>query len=539
MSTGKIINCGSDSQNKIIEGIKKAAAAVKVTMGPAGKVVAISDGALGESLSRDGVTVIKSVSFKDPEMNMGASLVRKAADRSNSEAGDGTSTTTLLTEELILKGQKAVQTGANVNEIKSGMLKAGKWMNEYIKNHAIKVDGDMEKIRKVATISANNDPEVGNLVVDCMNQVGTNGVITADIASGLDTIIDVTTGMKLTRGWSSPMFVTSPEDGKCVMDDPYVIVIGERISSMGQIIPLLENVVKSGRPFLIICDEMDEVVTATLTYNVMSGAVRCCVVKGIDFGDARENLMADVAVACGGKYISSKAGNALADVTPECFGAAKKVVVSRDNTIIFEGAGEPSEVQARVDILKKRLEDPSISAYDKSKFETRIANLSGGIAVIKSGGAVEAEKLNRKATIEDAILAAKSAIAEGCAPGSGYIYLKGAAEMEKDTKFLKSLTGDELEGAKIVISSLPVIMRTVVENAGASGDLVLSEIQKSKKENYGFNAKTKKFGNLLDEGIMDSAKVLRVALENSISTASMVLLIDCTIVEEPEDKPQA
>lgn len=533
---GKIINCGSSSQNKMIEGIKKAAQAVKITMGPAGKCVAISDGALGETLSRDGNTVIKSIEFKDPEMNMGANLVRKAADRSNTESGDGTSTTTVLTEELVVKGQKAVQTGANVNEIKSGMLKAGKWMSQYIKDHSIQVDGDLEKIRKVATISSNNDPEVGNLIIECMKKVGTDGVITADLASGLDTVIDVTNGMKLPRGWASPHFVTDAKEGKCVMNDPYVIVIGERISSMSQLVPMLEIVVKSGRPFLIICDDMDESVMYTLVMNVLNGAVRTCVVKGIDYGDARENIMADIAIACGGQYITSKNGIALTEIEPGYFGAAKKVVVSRDNTIIYEGAGDEEQIKERVDILKERLASPDVSAYDKSKFESRIANLSGGIAVIKSGGAVEDEKKNRKATIEDAILAAKSAISEGCAPGSGYIYLKGADAMKKDTKFMKSLQGDEVEGVNIVISALPVIMKTVVENSGASSDLVLSEVKKSKKPNYGYNAKAKKFGDLLEEGVLDSSKVLRVALENAISTASMVLLVDCTIVEEEEPK---
>jgi len=535
MAEGKIISYGNSAQAKVIEGVVKTVDAIEKTLGPAGKCVAIHNGMMGVEISRDGSTVAKSISFKDPTLDMGAQLVKKAASLSESSAGDGTSSTSILIKELCLKGQKSLNTGANVNELKSGMLKAGKWMNNYIASKAISIDGDLEKIRKVATISANNDPEIGNLVVDCMDKVGIHGVITADLASGLDTVIDVTTGMKLERGWSTPQYATNPEEGKCVMENPYVLVVGEKISSVNQIIPIMEILVKERRPFLIICDDMDENVNMTLTINNLQGAIRCCVVKGVDFGDARKNLMQDIAIATGGTFLCEENGKGIADATLEDLGAANKVVVTRDNTIIYEGAGDKNVVAERAAILQKRYEDPTSTLYDKQKFERRIANLVGGIGIIKAGGATEAEKINRKATIEDAVLASKSAISEGCAPGSGYIYFKGAQEVMKDTEFWKGLTNDEKEGAKLVFTSLPVIMRTVVENSGASGDVVLSEVQKSKKQNWGYNAKTKQFGDLLEEGVLDSAKVLRVALENAISTASMILLTDCTIINEPEE----
>lgn len=538
--SGKVITEGLESQAKIIEGVEKAVNAIKVTLGPSGKAVAIGlDSMVNDApeVSRDGATVAKSISFKDQSLNMGAQLVRKAASLTEEQVGDATSSCSILVSEFCKKGQRYLKTGSNVNEIKSGMLKAGKWMTQYIASKAIPIDGDLEKIRRVATISANNDPEVGNLVVKCMEQVGINGVITADITSSLETEINVTTGMKLERGWASPQYVTSPEDGKCVLEDPHILVIGERISSVPQILPIIEEDIKAGKPFLVICDEMDDVVNATLVMNNLNGAIRCCVVKGIDFGDSRKNIMQDIAVAVGGKYISPDNGNPLANATLESLGTAKRVVVSRDNTIIYQGAGDKADIEARAEILKKRLADPSTSHYDKTKFEKRIANLVGGIGIIKAGGATETEKLNRKATIEDAILASKSAISEGCVPGGGYIYLKGAKEMAKDKDFWKGLTEDEKNGANIIMESLPIILKTIISNSGKSDpSVVVKDIEKSGKEYYGYNAKTGKYCNLLEDGVLDSAKVIRVALENAISTASMILLIDCTILEDIENE---
>lgn len=537
--TGKVITKGLDSQAKIIEGVEKAVEAIKVTLGPSGRAVAIGLDAMvndAPEVSRDGATVAKSISFKDQALNMGAQLVRKAASLTEEKVGDATSSCSILISEFCKKGQKFLKTGSNVNEIKSGMLKAAKWMTQYIASHSIPVDGDLEKIRRVATISANNDPEIGDLVVKCMSEVGINGVITADITSSLETEINVTTGMKLERGWASPQYVTSPEDGKCVLEDPHILVIGERISSVPQILPIIEDDIKAGKPFLIICDEMDDVVNATLVMNTLNGAIRCCVVKGLDFGDSRKNIMQDIAIAVGGQFISPDNANPLSNAGSESLGTAKRVVISRDNTIIYQGAGDPGDIQARADILKARLNDPQTSHYDKTKFEKRIANLVGGIGIIKAGGATETEKLNRKATIEDAILASKSAISEGCVPGGGYIYLKGAKELQKDKDFWKSLTPDEKNGADIVVESLPVILKTIIYNSGRTdSEVVIRDILKSSKEYYGYNAKTGKFCNLLNDGVLDSAKVIRVALENAISTASMILLIDCTILEDTEE----
>ena len=530
----KIIKTGSQCQKKIIEGVNKAADAIARSLGPSGKGIAFTDG-YSVNITRDGATIAKQIQFSDQEENFGAELVKKAASMTEDQAGDGTSSTSILIREFCNRGQRAVGNGANVNEIKAGMLKAGKWMEKYIKDNAIEIDGDLEKIRKVATISANNDPEVGNLVVKGLSEVGLNGLVTADMASGIDTVIDVTTGMKIDRGWAAPQYATTPEDGTCVMENPYILVVGETISTVKQMIPFLQqyDAAGEGRPLLIICDDIDDSVNTLLIVNNFRGSLKTCVVKGIDFGDSRKNIMEDIAVAVGGTHICQENGINLSQATIACLGEANRVVVRRDSTIIYEGHGDPSTIQDRANIIKGRLNDPSTTDYDKTKFEKRLANLTGGIAIIKAGGASDTEKQNRKATIEDSILAAKSAIEEGCAPGGGYIFYRGSIEAQKDKNFWKGLTEDEKEGAMIVFKSLPVVMKTIAENSGESGDVILNQA-KSLKEGYGYNAKTKKTGNLLEEGVLDSAKVLRVSLENSISAASMILLIDCTIIDEPK-----
>ena len=536
MAEEKIIMHGSSTQGKIIEGVVAAVDAIKTTLGPCGKCVAITKDFGDPDISRDGSTVAKSISFKDPLKNMGATLVKKAASKTEETAGDSTSTCAILTEEMVLKGQKAINTGANVNKIKNGMIKAEKWVLDYIKKNATQIDGDLEKIRKVATISANNDPEIGDLIVQCMEKIGVDGVITAEYSNGLDTTVDITKGMMYSRGWSSPQFVTNPAEGKCVMENPYIIVVGEKISNVNQILPLMEQLMPTARPFLFVVDDIDTIVETTLIMNCLNGALRTCVVKGIDFGDSRKNSMMDIAVFTGANYITPEMGKDITQATLDDLGTADKVVVSRDSTIIYGGSGNETEIKERIDILKQRLADPTCSDYDKTKFTKRIANLGGGIGVIRAGGISEVEKSNRKATIEDAILASKSAIEEGCCCGGGYVYYKASIDGKKDKSFWKTLDAEEKEGANIVFSSLPIIMRTVAENAGVSGDVVLEKV-KVMKAGTGFNAKTGKFGDLLADGVLDSAKALRSALENSISTASMILLIDCTVTDEvKEDK---
>lgn len=529
---GKIIEHGEKAQGKILEGVIKTVDAIKTTIGPAGHGVAITSMGLPE-ITRDGATVAKSVSFSDDQMNIGAELVKRAATLTEDQAGDGTSTTSLLIKELCLKGQKAVQTGSNVNEIKAGMLKAGKWMHDFISKNATPIAGNMELLKKVATISANNDTEVGDLVVQGISQVGDSGMVTADVAMGLDTVIDVVPGMKLGRGWSSPQYITDPKTGECVMENVKVLVVGEKLTTVNQLYNLLNTYVQAapGTPLLIVCDSIDDSVNMTLVLNVLRGALRACVVQGLDFGDNRKNAMNDLAVKTGAVYFCSENGNKVEDADMTSLGTAAKVIINREDTVIYEGGGDPEEIKNLAESLKSRIADKTCSDYDRMKFEKRVANLTGGIAVIKAGGATEAEKANRKATIEDSIKAAKSAMEEGFVLGGGNLYFKASEQVKKDSTFWKSLQGDEKEGAEIVFKSLPIVLKTIAENSGENGDVILNLTAK-KKDGVGYNAKTKKFGNLLDDGVLDSAKVVRVALENSISTASMILLTDCTVIEE-------
>lgn len=529
----KLIRQGSESRSRVVAGVVKAVDAIKTTLGPSGRCVAIDMG-FGPEISRDGATVAKSIKLSDPEMNIGAEMVKKAASSTEEQCGDATSSTSVLIKELCLRGEREVLQGANVNELKSGMLKASEWVKSYVRSYSTPVGDDLEKIRRVAAISANNDPTVGDLIVQGMKAVGVSGLITADMTSGLDTVIEVTQGMKIDRGWSSPQYVTNPEEGTCVLEDPYVLVLGEKISSINQVVGLLEDIQTKiqGKPFLIICDDIDENVNTMFVLNTLRGALRCCVIKGVDFGDGRKNVMADIAAVVGAKYITPDTGSSITEAKVEDLGRAKKAVVYRDRTIIYEGNGDSEEVNQRADILRRLLSRPETSDYDRMKFENRLAGLTGGIAIIRAGGASETEKQNKKATIEDAILASKSAIEEGYVPGGGYVFWRASMEILKDKSFWKELEGNEVDGAKIVASSLPVILSTVASNSGVSADVVLDNLKKQ-KEGIGYNAKTKKLGNLVEEGVLDSAKVLRVSLENAVSAASMILMIDCTITDEP------
>ena len=532
----KIIDLGDKTQEKILAGVTKAAGAIKTTLGPAGRCVAITN-PMGVEVTRDGSTVAKSIKLKDSQENIGADLIKRAAENTERQAGDGTSTTSVLIEELCKRGQRAIASGANIYEVKSGMETALEYVKGYIAGVSDKVDGDLEKIRKVATISANNDPEIGGMIVDIMTQIGTDATITADMSSGIDTVIEVVKGMKIDRGWASPAFITDQKAGESVLQEPYVLVAGETISSVNQLIPLFESLAKASdtSPFLLVVDDMADNVLQMLAFNVMSGRCSCCVVKGVDYGDGRKNIMQDIATMTGATYFSTETGHNLSTLTLADLGKANKIVVSRDATIITEGYGDAEHIRQRAELIKARLDDPKTSDYDRHKFLSRYSNLAGGIGVIKAGGASQVEKENKKATIDDAILASKSAIAEGVVPGSGYVFLQASIAGKKDTGLFKPLTEDEKVGAMIVFDSLPVIMRTIAENAGLSGDVILEKVgnHNDKKGPWGLNAKTKKFGNLVDFGILDSAKVLRVSLENSVSTASMILLIDCTVIPEP------
>lgn len=535
MESKKIENGNSG----IIAGVNKVADTVKVTLGPKGKCVAIQDGSDVPLITRDGATVAKYINLSDPIENMGAQIVKKAARDTEEGAGDGTSTTTVLIQEILKNGKKYINSGDyNLNEVKAGMEKAQRWITDYIKNESIEVKDDLEKIRKVATISANNDPEVGDFIVEGMKKVGIDGVLTAEMSTGLETSIDVLDGFRIDRGWASPHFVTSPKDGVCELTNPVILVVGEKLSTIPQIQPLLMQLSdpQTGairRPVLIICDDCDEVIMTMLVVNVLNRALSCCVVQGIDFGDNRKNIMADIAVAVGAKYICPENNVKIDDADISFLGEAGKVVITKDTCTIYDGAGQKDEISERLEVLKTLFKDEHTTDYEKTKLQKRISCLGNGIGVIKAGGASEVEKQNRKATIEDAILASKSAITEGVVPGGGYI-LYQASKIIKSK--LKGLTEAEQIGVDIIASSLPVIVKTIAENSGISGEVVLEKLESSRKDYFGYNAKLGKYGNLLDMGVLDSAKALRISLENAVSAAGMCLLTEKTVTVVPEEK---
>lgn len=529
----KEINYESGKE-KMIEGIDKTVNAVKVTLGPKGKCVAIQNGWGVPDITRDGATVAKAVDLKDPAENMGAQLVKKAASNTEEQAGDGTSSTSVLIQDIVSRGKKyLIDENLNINEMKSGMLKTVQWVTEYIKNNSVQVEGDLEKIRRVATISANNDSEIGNLIVECLEKVGLEGVLTAEMSSGLENVVDVVEGMKIERGWSSPHFVNKHDEGKAILENPYILVVSEKLASLPTLVDTLEAVMKEGRPLLIVCDDIDEVVQATLVMNVLQRVLSCCVVKGIDFGDNRKNVMEDIAVFVGATHIAQEYGLSMAQCDPSFLGSAQRVVVSKDSMIIYNGNGDQEVIDERCEVLRSKINAADITSYEKDKLTKRIASLSGGIGVIRAGGAGESEKRNRKATIEDAILAAKSAIAEGVVPGGGYTFLR--ASLTGEENLLNTLEGSELIGAKCVLEALKSITKTIGENSGINGEVLVKTLVDNKdQQNFGYNAKTGEYGDLVEMGVLDSAKVLRVALENAVSAASMCLLTACTITDIPE-----
>lgn len=523
-------------ESKIAKGVEEVSKVVKETFGPTGHCVSIQTPFGSPDITRDGATVAKGITLSDPEENMGAELVKKAAGATEDQAGDGTSTTTILINEMIQQAKVRIKNNTDLNEVKVGMQAALKEVTKYIQDNSVPVDGDLDKIHRVATISANNDSTIGDLIIDCMKKVGINGVITADIGNSLEDKVDVTSGFKIDRGWSSPNFITSPKEGECVLDAPAVLVVNEKLST----IPQLQNILTSfaqkfqGKPIIIFCDDIDDSVLTMFLYNHIAGRLKCCVIKGIDFGDNRKNIMEDIATYTGATFVCSEYGLELSKVGIDVLGEAKKITVSKDSTIIYEGVGDTDTINERLEILKARLNDSNISKFEKDKFEHRIAALSGGIGIIKAGGCSEVEQVNKKATIEDAILASKSAIEEGVTAGGGTIFLKAYFDL-----IPQKLTKDALVGWDIVINSLPIVTKTVSENSGSNGDVVIENIRRKKsKKYYGFNAKTGEYGDLFSMGVLDSSKVLRVSLENSISTASMIILTKSVVIEDKKEKEE-
>jgi chaperonin GroEL len=517
---------GAQSRQAILRGINQLADAVKITLGPKGRNVILDKKFGSPTITKDGVTVAKEIELKDPLENMGAQMVREVASKTSDVAGDGTTTATVLAQAIFREGVKTVAAGANPMALKRGIDRAVELIVEEIKKLSKPVKGDM--IAQVGTVSANGDAAIGSIISEAMKKVGKDGVITVEEAKTIETTLEVVEGMQFDRGYLSPYFVTNPERMEAVLEDAFVLLHEKKISSMKDLLPLLEQIAKSGKPFLIVSEEVEGEALATLVVNKLRGTLNCVAVKAPGFGDRRKAMLEDIAVLTGGKVISEDLGIKLENVQLADLGRAKKITVDKDNTTIVEGTGKPLDIQGRVKQLRTQVEDTT-SDYDREKLQERLAKLVGGVAVIKVGAATETELKEKKARVEDAMHATRAAVEEGIVPGGGVTFIRALSVLQK----LK-LDDDEQIGVNIVRRALEDPLRQIAQNAGVEGSVVLSRVCAEKGENFGYNAETDTYGDLVKEGVIDPAKVTRIALQNAASIAGLMLTTEALIAEIPE-----
>ena len=517
---------GAPSRQAILRGINQLADAVKITLGPKGRNVVIDKKFGSPTITKDGVTVAKEIELKDALENMGAQMVREVASKTSDVAGDGTTTATVLAQAIFREGVKTVAAGANPMALKRGIDRSVELIVEEIKKLSKPVKGDM--IAQVGTVSANGDATIGNIISEAMKKVGKDGVITVEEAKSIETTLEIVEGMQFDRGYLSPYFVTNPERMEAVLEDAFVLLHEKKISSMKELLPLLEQIAKTGKPFLIVAEEVEGEALATLVVNKLRGTLNCAAVKAPGFGDRRKAMLEDLAVLTGGKVISEDLGIKLENVQLSDLGRAKKITVDKDNTTVVEGAGKPTDIQGRVKQLRTQVEDTT-SDYDREKLQERLAKLVGGVAVIKVGAATETELKEKKARVEDAMHATRAAVEEGIVPGGGVTFIRALSVLEK----LK-LDGDEQIGVNIVRRALEEPLRQIAQNAGVEGAVVLSRVRAEKGENHGYNAATDTYGDLVKDGVIDPAKVTRIALQNAASIAGLMLTTEALIAELPE-----
>jgi len=513
-------------------GADALANAVKVTLGPKGRNVVIDKKFGAPRITKDGVTVAKEIELDNAFQNAGAQLVKSVASKTGDDAGDGTTTATVLTQAILHEGMKNVAAGANPLDIKRGIDKAVAAVVEDIKAQAEKVDQSYEKIEQVATISANNDPEIGKLIADGMRAVSVNGVITIEDAKGRDTVLKTVEGMQFDRGYLSPYFVTDAEKMQCIMEKPYILIYDKKISSLKDFLPILEPAVQSGRPLLVIAEDVDSEALTTLVVNRLRSQLKICAVKAPGFGDRRKAMLEDIAILTGGVVISEDKGLKLEQATIEMLGSAEKVTVSKDVTTIVNGAGSKDNIVERIAQIKNELANTT-STYDKEKLQERLAKLSGGVCVLEVGAASETEQKEKKDRCDDALCATRAAIEEGIVTGGGVAYIRAQ-------KALEGLTGDNADentGIAIVRRAIEEPLRQICSNAGLEGAVIVNKVREG-EGNYGYNAKTEEFGDLRKQGVVDPAKVTRVALENAASVAGMFLTTECVICDKKEEKPE-
>src|SRR5713226_197491 len=526
----KQIVYGEHSRQAILRGVNQLADAVKVTLGPKGRNVILDKKFGSPTITKDGVTVAKEIDLKDPLENMGAQMAREVASKTSDIAGDGTTTATVLAQAIYREGAKNVAAGANPMDIKRGIEKAVEALTAELKKRAKPVSGNM--VGQVGTISANNDETIGKIIAEAMDKVGKDGVITVEEAKSMETSLDVVEGMQFDRGYLSPYFVTDPERMEVVLENPVLLIHEKKISSMKDLLPVLEQVARLGQPLLIIAEDIEGEALATLVVNKLRGTLQAAAVKAPGFGDRRKAMLEDIATLTGGKAITEDLGLKLENIKMEDLGKAKKVTIDKDNTTIVEGAGSSQAIEGRVKQLRAQVEDTT-SDYDREKLQERLAKLVGGVAVIKVGAATETEMKEKKARVEDAMHATKAAVEEGIVPGGGVALIRASKALDA----LK-LGGDQQIGVNIVARAIEERMRWIATNAGHEGSIVVSKVKELKAEE-GFNALTDKYENLVQAGVIDPAKVVRSALQNSASIASLLLTTEALVSEIPEEKKEA
>jgi chaperonin GroEL len=529
----KQIFFNTDARNRMKVGVDTLADAVKVTLGPKGRNVVIEKKFGAPAITKDGVSVAKEIELEDAIENMGAQMVKEVAAKTNDIAGDGTTTATVLAQALIREGLKNVAAGANPMDLKRGIDKAVATVVSNIKSIAQKVGNDTQKIEQVGTISANNDNVIGKLIAEAMAKVGTEGVITVEESKNTDTTIDVVEGMQFDRGYLNPYFVTNTEKMQVEQENPYILIYDKKISTMKDLLPILEKVVQTGRPLLIIAEDVDGEALSTLVVNKLRGSLKVCAVKAPGFGDRRKEMLQDIAVLTGGIVISEEQGYKLDAVDLTYLGQAKSVTIDKDNTTIVDGKGEKEAIDARVAQIKAQLEITT-SEYDKEKLQERLAKLAGGVAVLYVGAATEVEMKEKKDRVDDALHATRAAVEEGIVAGGGTALVRSIAALDN----LTGANEDENTGINIVRKAIEAPLRVIVENCGLESSVIVNEVRKGTAD-YGFNARTEEYVNLIEAGVIDPAKVTRVALENAASIAGMLLTTECVIADKPEPKAAA
>ncbi|MCB9768654.1 MAG: chaperonin GroEL [Candidatus Omnitrophica bacterium] len=527
----KLIKYSDDARQRVLKGVEKLAAAVKVTLGPKGRNVVLDKKWGSPTVTKDGVTVAKEVELEDHFENMGAQMVREVASKTSDIAGDGTTTATILTESVFKNGLKYVTAGANPISLQRGILKGVDTVVDELAKLSRKVK-DRTEIAQVATISANGDEQIGELIADAMEKVGKDGTITVEEAKTIETTLDVVEGMQFDKGYLSPYFATDAQSMEAVLDDAYLLIHEKKISSMKDLLPVLEKVAQTGRPLLIISEDTEGEALATLVVNKIRGTLKVCAVKAPGFGDRRKAMLQDIAVLTGGRFISEELGINLEGITLEDLGTCKRVVVDKDNTVLVEGGGKSSDIKGRIQQIRNEIETTT-SDYDREKLQERLAKLAGGVAVINVGAATETEVKEKKARVEDALHATRAAVEEGIVPGGGTALIRTLPALAK----VKLDNEDEQLGIEILAKALEAPLRQLATNAGLEGSIVVERVKESKKD-VGFNVATEEYTDLVKEGVIDPTKVTRSAIQNASSIAGLLLTTEAMITEKPEEKPE-